>query len=164
MTDAPATTDPPRIVWSGTLLELRDHLRMEAIRQQGKWAYELLPRGALVAMRMVNREGAMRRELRLARQTPLTKPDAWEREVQVFLDQLSLGPWRRLPVAAGAHEARFLEVFPSETVVAKTVCADCGAPIPPDHESGVARCTGCAMRAGKQQSDHVQGGQQELLP
>lgn len=87
--------------WTGSLIDLLVNLRHEAyeigaganeqMRAEDKdFAWRILPRGAVVCLRMRADLHGMRRELRICRNEPLRNPQAFELEVQTFLTQFRL--------------------------------------------------------------------------
>ncbi|HWV56232.1 MAG TPA: hypothetical protein VNZ57_02065 [Longimicrobiales bacterium] len=129
--------------WTGPLATLLPTLRREALRlaaqDPGKgpnpWAWYLLARGALVAVRIVQ---DMRSEVRFARpQRPATEDGLrrWENEVGVFMAAVGIeeepGKWYRVPgedpesEARGGIGVRWIELRPGEVEPGWALCWDC---------------------------------------
>ena len=118
--------------WTGSLAELRDPLTAEAWRLQGGWAWYLMPRGALVALRV--RPEDFRKEFRIARkEAPADEAAAakWYQEVAVFAKHLGCEGWKPT-LTPGKAEVFLLEPEPYSDVKkhksSEVPCADCGEP------------------------------------
>jgi len=119
--------------WSGTLDELWPVLRKQAYEiaaatppGQERWAWFVLPRGALVALRI---RPDFRKELRIARGERPDTADAklrWEREIETFLKHFGCERWQRVdePESRGVA-ARFIQLYSNEHAVGLSRCADC---------------------------------------
>lgn len=120
--------------WAGTLEELWPVLRKEAYRLapetppgQERWAWFVLPRGALVALRI---RPDFRKELRIARGERPDTADAklrWEREIETFLKHFGCERWQRIDEQASRGVAvRFVELYSNEHAVNRARCTACG--------------------------------------
>lgn len=137
--------------WTGSLAELFAELKREALQGHGRWCWRVLPRGAVVAMRMT--DDFPRRQLRLSRRE---RPEgeaalkAWSVEVQTFLRAFGATGWE--PAVAESETgvvALFIETYPGETRVGRTTCADCRAEIAYEKAFPINRCATCALKAGQ---------------
>jgi len=137
--------------WAGPLEELWSVLRKEAYRiapdtpaGQERWAWFVLPRGALVALRI---RPDFRKELRIARGERPETADAWlrcEREIETFLEHFG-GRWQRVDEQASRGVAvRFVELYSNEHAVNRARCTACGAETPSTPILSPMLCPDCA--------------------
>lgn len=138
--------------WGGRLAELLPALRPEAWRlgadektSAGRWAWRVLPGGAVVSLR-IRGDMDVRRELRISRQERPETDEArerWERELQTFLRHFGVtevdartpapaptGYFVRLPPdpedeARGGIAVRWIELRIGETSPGKGLCYRC---------------------------------------
>lgn len=83
--------------WGRRLADLMPALKREARVNGGRWAWRILPRGAVVGLRLRTDGSTV---LRIARRSAETGA-AWEREVAVFLRELGCEDWTRQEDGAG---------------------------------------------------------------
>ena len=139
------------------------------------WAWRVLPRGAVVAMRR-RHDLWGRRELRLARAEAPDSPEGWarwEKEVAVFLSSFGMAAMdgetpceregvdfyrvRNEPRDDGKAAARFQELRRGEVKPGRSICWDCreetGELVEVEWQPAAAargqRCAHHAMEAGK---------------
>lgn len=154
---------PPEHQWGGSLAELAQRLRDEAWKLRGREVWYVLPRGAVVGMRI--NEGSFRKELRITRRLRRPWSDKsqalWETELRVFLENLGCTEWRRTKDAIekigdgpATVEAVFIEAAPIGAKTAMLKCPRCDKdfePHPDDKLYREAICTPCAQRLGAEE-------------
>ena len=147
-----------RAQWTGSLPDLWYALKVEAWQQRGRWAHRILPRGALVAVRVLTQgPNLMRRELRIARRG-LGTPEGWAEECRVFLAAFQASGWyvAPSPPAADTQESRWIERYAGEVERGKVPCDGCGVPVAHSVLWGTARCESCARNAGRAEAAAIQ--------
>lgn len=147
--------------WGRPLAELTEVLRKGAYAAKGDWCWYVMPRGALVAMRV---PPTFRKELRIARRlrkAPTEKSSKlWYDEVQVFLRELGLQSWvcttdvlEGSPTEEGiAAKVEVIYTEPAPLGSKAEKCAKCGEPA----EKGPYKepiCQDCATKAGREEAD-----------
>jgi hypothetical protein len=150
----PIEAAPAKVVptWQGKLADLMAPLSADARLSPGHWSARLLPRGALVAVKL--REDG-RRVVRIARQEKPPTKEAWERwrvELATFETHLGITGWMRegSPGPESGVAALYVELWAGETAPGKAKCLDCPAEIPFDRVfGGRDRCQQCAIAAGR---------------
>lgn len=137
--------------WGDSLTGLKAALRAAAFRARGRVVWYVLPRGAILSMR-VDVKAFPHRELRIARSAApkdAAGRAAWEREIDVFRRYLGAEDWsvaRQGVTPTGGIEIVLREVL----TIGKSEglkCADCGDPAQPGPYKE-PRCVACAIKAG----------------
>lgn len=148
--------------WARPLAELAEALRHGAYAAQGEWFWMMMPRGALVAMRV---PPTFCKELRVARRLrrALTDKTAtmWHTEVATFLEHLGCTGWKctKDVIAGGGPpgevqllvEVIYQEPAPLGAKPSVEKCGGCGTEFevtPGDRLYRTPTCNRCAMRAG----------------
>jgi hypothetical protein len=144
--------------WTRPLAELKAELRAAAFRARGRWAWYILPHGAVVSMR-VDENAFPYREMRIARRDA-PKDDkaraAWQREIDTFREHLDVMNWRvketRTESASSGPGIEVVLVESFRPVVspppAGPLCARCGNPAT-DGPHPEKLCNRCALAAGQ---------------
>lgn len=141
----------PNRRWGGRLAELLPALRPEAWKLgaeetsgAGRWAWRILPGGAVVSLR-IRGDMDLRRELRISRQERPETDEAkrrWEQELATFLKHFELTEISKTPApsatgyfcrldpdpedeARGGIAVRWIELRKGETTPGKGVCYRC---------------------------------------
>lgn len=133
----------PERRWKRSLAELAMRLRTEAWGKPGEWAWVVLPRGAMVAMRTLDDQ---RKELRILRREPLQNDVALNKftgECFVFLGKLGCEDWKVVSIGKDQKtKAVYLEPH--------VTCARCGREA---QETPHKRplCNPCAMALGAEE-------------
>lgn len=164
--------------WTGSLPDLFQRLKKEAREtKDGGFAWRVLPRGAVVGMRLVD----LRHELRIARSERTTTPDQerkFDRECQVFVEHFGMavldgtepapdltGYWFQMPPHGDDHlktARRWRELRKGETEPGKALCGPCreaGVATPTSWKPGAGvmgqACMSHAFQAGKEYAREV---------
>lgn len=140
--------------WALPLHELYPFLKRECFKLRGRWAWRVLPHGALVAVR-INPDN-FRPELRISRKDAPDSDKGWERwakELVTFLTHWGgEGKWIVLSRVEGKCDTTYTERKMAPSLGGpKESCVDCGEPASkgPYKE---ALCTRCATKRGAQES------------
>lgn len=158
---------PPERQWTGKLEGLLDALKREAYQAVGKPAWKILPRGAVVQMRITD---DMRKEVRIARKLPLESDEQrkrWEAELAVFCTHLGLevgaGKWHQTRPDPGKAEAYLIQLRGGETEPGKALCHRCALEGErtvvawwPAGEVEGQNCPGHALEAGTEHAQLLQ--------
>lgn len=156
--------------WTKPLNELVEPLRKEAYALKGDgWAWVVLPRGAVVALRILP---DFRKQIRIMRRG-MKKPERFLAEIGTFLEHLGIRSWEAtdgaLPVINREVDAETYEGVAEYTEPvpfggrAPTMCERCGkSPVPAESPYRENICNQCALELGKadveaRKADHAQG-------
>lgn len=137
--------------FAGPLRQLASTLRKLSWKAQGEWVWYMVPRGAMVAMRV--NPTTFRKELRIARREISTKSvDRWHLEVATFLDHLDCKHWVCVRDAfEGDGEKVKAWVLYEEPAPSKPKCAECGKECEPSPTFKQHICNQCAVKLGNQE-------------
>lgn len=148
--------------FAGPLRQLASALRKLSWKLKGEWAWYMLPRGAMVAMRVDPR--TFKKQLRIARRSVARSSlNRWAVEIETFLKELDCADWVQLETHVDAA-ARGGEDEPVRAKVwvlyeepaplgspPKPTCAECGKECEPSPTFKRHICNQCAVKLGNQE-------------
>jgi len=162
---------PKERQWNEPLDKLFPVLRREAWAARGAWCWRVLPRGALVSVRIAppeaGKESAFHLELRLARKQAPTDAAGWQRwtfELSVFLKTLSgdAGDWQETQRSADKAEATFRFRLRGERP--PTQCTRCGTrTVAQPGLFAADLCETCAMELGNEDAARLNAEHQREI-